>query len=507
MGQKSPSPSSKSEDESYYTSFLRSQSIPQTLDFGTPPIMAAGLRGGRAQGAEEEESPRARGRVKSMIHAIERVGRIRSNTLPSISSARVCDIDSPTGGRHSAGSTPSHGSPLMNGVLVRQVSDASANQSDSLERSNKRTRSEDLVASRSVSGRPFTNIELRKLSTTFEVSSVEESSSYVRLHPPALENTLDNDSGLSQPLTEGEEEGEGPGKGSRTEEVFISLEDREQSCDSLDMPSECSGERVNDDKSVSSSPRTSDELDRMLDRDQNGSLVNLYQEAEEDGGSPQMEGEKQRKKKKWRLFKKRKSTEEKVLGKVGRSQSDAPSEVQSVERRDKIRSVSSDAFLGTGGGRRRKMDRYTIYMQDYSAKLEERKKMSPQRNVGERLSTSRGGIDDVDRASTDDGLEDRTISATPPAEMTPLTFKQSLFCNQLKYKLRSALQNIHTPLTLNHAYQHLQLGDNGFNFDTRYQLILLIQHALQQTQWRQDDMESALLTEILRMVEPLPNEL
>ena len=176
--------------------------------------------------------------------------------------------------------------------------------------------------------------------------------------------------------------------------------------------------------------------------------------------SPQSRSDKHKKKRKWRLFKKRKSTEEPhPTPKESRSHSDTPSEMFSSSaagvalRQNKMRSISQDTYLeravGGGGKGRRKLDRYTIYMQDYSMKLEERRKQSPRRDMDgdgdrgrETRSTSGSVVEEVDRASTDDGLDDRLGDATPPAEMTPQTFKESLFCNQLKFKLRSALQNM-----------------------------------------------------------------
>ena len=95
---------------------------------------------------------------------------------------------------------------------------------------------------------------------------------------------------------------------------------------------------------------------------------------------------------------------------------------------------------------------------------------------------------------------------TLPSKMSPLRYRRSLYCDQLKYKLRAALQNIHTPLSLSPIYLQLCVDDDA-KCDSRYQLILLIQHALQRSRWRHDVMEIALLTELLRMIEPLPNEL
>ena len=42
-------------------------------------------------------------------------------------------------------------------------------------------------------------------------------------------------------------------------------------------------------------------------------------------------------------------------------------------------------------------------------------------------------------------------------DMDPQTFQHSLLCTQLEFKLRAALQNIHTPLTSSPLYQQLRL--------------------------------------------------
>lgn len=109
-----------------------------------------------------------------------------------------------------------------------------------------------------------------------------------------------------------------------------------------------------------------------------------------------------------------------------------------------------------------------------------------------------------DLEAIDGGLEG--VDLTPLSKMTPQRYRRSLYCDQLKYKLRAALQNIHTPLSLSPIYLQLCVDDDA-KCDSRYQLILLIQHALQRSRWRHEVMEIALLTELLKMIEPLPNEL
>lgn len=552
MGQSSPSPGPKADDKFYFNSFLRSHSVPCTLDLttpttpsldlNTPPMMAAGMRNSEQAELRVANMVRskfaARGRVKSMISDIEGEGeRGRSNTLPIILSSPTNHATSSAGGSPtnyatsaggsatsaggsptnyatSAGVSPTPNGRLQHTHLAGQMESSPGCNGDLIEGGSQPVISHNGGALTAVHALNFAK-EPRKLSTTFE-TSMEDSASYVKLHPPAAVAT-------SAVLPEEEEGGEARRKGSRTEEVFVSLVAQEgvvregsyRDTRSLDMSEEDRGHT----KSLSSTPPplldyTSDELGGG----QNDSLHNLYEG--EEGGAPQAGKDKQKKKRKWKLFRKRKSTEDQVVVKSGRSQSDAPLKSQrvisreeapfeKVQLRDKMRSISHSTFLpgdggrdlGDGGRGPGKANRYTVYMQDYSAKLEERKRLITN-HEGAGLSTSQGsGLDEVDRGSTEDVVE-RAGSATPPAEMTPMTFKQSLFCSQLKYKLRSALQNIHVPLSLSPAFQQLRLKG-----DARYQLIVLIQHALQRTRWAQNDMETALLTEILRMVEPLPSHL
>ena len=52
-------------------------------------------------------------------------------------------------------------------------------------------------------------------------------------------------------------------------------------------------------------------------------------------------------------------------------------------------------------------------------------------------------------------------------EMTPASFRKSLYCHQLMYKLRSALQNIHTPLSTSPIYMQLCVDEDSM-CDPRY---------------------------------------
>ncbi len=87
------------------------------------------------------------------------------------------------------------------------------------------------------------------------------------------------------------------------------------------------------------------------------------------------------------------------------------------------------------------------------------------------------------------------IDTKPPANMSPVTFKRSLFCEQLKFKLRSALQNMTSAQPLDP------------DIDMREHLILLTQQSLQRSRWQQDNMELSLLTELLTVLQQLPNTL
>lgn len=155
---------------------------------------------------------------------------------------------------------------------------------------------------------------------------------------------------------------------------------------------------------------------------------------------------------------------------------------------------------------------YTLLTKDITDKyryaaLEARRKAS----LREGVKPSESGLSDSDQVDggkpeSPDEPDLKQFDTTPPAEMSPQRYRRSLYCDQLKYKLRAALQNIHTPLSLSPIYTQL-CADEDAKCDSRYQLILLVQHALQRSRWKHNDMEIALLTELLKMVEPLPNEL
>ena len=64
----------------------------------------------------------------------------------------------------------------------------------------------------------------------------------------------------------------------------------------------------------------------------------------------------------------------------------------------------------------------------------------------------------------DDNEEDELpFEVVSVSELSPLSFRRSLFCNQLKYKLRSALQAVHTPISppLSHTHTNMLLEREG----------------------------------------------
>jgi hypothetical protein len=87
-------------------------------------------------------------------------------------------------------------------------------------------------------------------------------------------------------------------------------------------------------------------------------------------------------------------------------------------------------------------------------------------------------------------------------EMSPEEFRESLFCTQLEYKLRAALQNVHTPLGCG-PQGWREEGEEETGPDLKWQLTTLLECALQCSQWVHDNMETALLSETLRMVAQL----
>ena len=461
------------------------------------------------------------GRVKSMVNAIETGKRTRSSTLPSelsdslsnsyTDSQRHFECDNTTQVR-SEGVSPAE----VDLVLNRHSSTREAtNERDALS-----------PATHHISGQnspAFLQCD-SKILQPFTIPSEH-------CHQTSVTNVLEKrpinhifDYPLSITQLDGKSETEKDGKVS-TKMQGLPLADsvvrphhNEEVNSSASTPSKemnhlkiHNGEDVGYSRSASSSPGVDNGSNdplymKEVDAQLNSSLQNLYQ-VMDDRISSQLEtpSMKKKKKKKWRLFKKRKSTEE-TGKKYIRSNSEALSLFERVEfdngrRRSHTHNMVQSASMGvvSGGGN---ADFYDIYMQDYSAKLEERKKRSSSRDEGKRLFMESHGCGsvDIDQASTDVKLD--RGDATPPADMSPLTFKRSQFCTQLKFKLRSALQKVYCNTQL-----QLPDGGGGVARSMHHELMTLIKHALQRSHWTQLHMETALLSELLRLVEPLPNEL
>ena len=145
----------------------------------------------------------------------------------------------------------------------------------------------------------------------------------------------------------------------------------------------------------------------------------------------------------------------------------------------------------------------------YQKKILEKLRTDSGVSSGSGASETPSTLSPVKESAKEEEDKDTTqamVDLTPPSKMSTQRYRRSLYCDQLKYKLRAALQNVHTPLSLSPIYLQLCVDDDA-KCDSRYQLTLLIQHALQRSRWRHDVMEIALLTELLTMIEPLPNEL
>ncbi len=181
---------------------------------------------------------------------------------------------------------------------------------------------------------------------------------------------------------------------------------------------------------------------------------------------------KSKKRKKFWPFRKNKS------GDKGKYRSQSEAKVTIDKSPPKSRAFSEATGLEDSVGIRPRRS-YTILTGHITAKYAVEK-------ARERVAETRTGI--VPRA-----LEKKDSKS--PANMSPVTFKHSLYYDQLKFKLRSALQNITST----------QSFDSGI--DTREQLIMLTQQSLQHSRWQQDSMELSLLTELLTMLERLPNTL
>lgn len=464
----------------------------------------------------------AGGRVKSMIEAIEQGKRVRSNTLPSSLSESDSDHQLHVSMHsQSEGATPAESVVVLNDTVEDENSRGPTTEV-ALEEAVFNEEESPLAAGHGT-GLNVTKMTPISLSRTTDLArpynqqalgvsmSIEESASYVRVHPlpiGSMEVAVGAEGkmgSLSQRLAAITVQSDGePGN----------LED----CDSSRVKRTADNVNGEDDgeRSRSSSPEEDCGSDRTPTHvatlyPQSDSMQNLDNLASPQGTAAP--SERKKKKKKWRIFKKRRSTEERKAedetdeGGKFRSHSDAPKQTLRVDIRDQQpRSQSHNTGEEVGGGKRRKQDRYTIFMQDYTIKFEEQKKQSPNHTEG--AATTAGGVASeegcTDLASTNDDLD--RGDATPPADMSPLDFKTSRYCHQLKFKLRSALQNIHSSLSSSSSHIEAQ-GGMGVVKDVRYQLVLLLQKALQYRYWMQQDIETALLSEILRLVEPLPNEL
>lgn len=140
---------------------------------------------------------------------------------------------------------------------------------------------------------------------------------------------------------------------------------------------------------------------------------------------------------------------------------------------------------------------YTLLTGHITAKYARKRKSASVTNIDTKTSTESPKKDTTDQ---------KYESVAEVMVMSAAKFKRTLYMDQLTYKLRVALHGIHTPLSSNPVYLQLCVDEDSM-CDSRYQLMTLLQNALRRSRWQHCDMELALLTELLRMVEPLPNAL
>ena len=253
----------------------------------------------------------------------------------------------------------------------------------------------------------------------------------------------------------------------------------------MDMPAivtsseEASGE-VSDDKKVGVvTEQPSD--GRGESPEGAGSEGSLSKEAETE------QTKKSKKRKKFWPFRKHKSVEVDKKERKSRSESERGSGVKSEAAVTKGRSQSEHGVLEDGGSQVKKRRSYTLLTGHLTAKYAA--------NARKQVAQATAGSPALLPLPTIRPKRVERFDSLPPAEMSPDEFHKSLYCDQLKYKLRSSLMNTHTPLTLSEGA------------DTRYQLVLLTQQSLQRARWRHEVMEVSLLCELLRMIEPLSNDL
>ena len=140
---------------------------------------------------------------------------------------------------------------------------------------------------------------------------------------------------------------------------------------------------------------------------------------------------------------------------------------------------------------------YTMLTGHITAKYAAKKKAESVRNANRKSSTETPKKDAVDPK-----VDQQYESVAEVTAMSPAKFKRTFYNSQLKYKLRVALQGVHAPLSNNPVYLQ-QCADK----DCSCQLTLLLQTALRHSRWQHSEMETALLTELLKMVDPMPQEL
>ena len=138
---------------------------------------------------------------------------------------------------------------------------------------------------------------------------------------------------------------------------------------------------------------------------------------------------------------------------------------------------------------------YTMLTGHITAKYAAKKKAESARNRKSSAETPK-------KDAVDPKVDQQYESVAEVTAMSPAKFKRTFYNNQLKYKLRVALQGVHAPLSNNPVYLQ-QCADK----DSSCQLTLLLQTALRHSRWQHSEMETALLTELLKMVDPMPNEL
>lgn len=123
---------------------------------------------------------------------------------------------------------------------------------------------------------------------------------------------------------------------------------------------------------------------------------------------------------------------------------------------------------------------------------------SPSRSVEPRPQKNRDRVLSANTTGSNDLLSE-------VSDQSPKEFCQSLYCTQLSYKLRLALQSSHTLLAAGSLFS--RDGGDMKPRALREELLVLLRSMQAHQGWMEEGLNGSLILEALRMVDPLPDAL